>query len=379
MSIVAIRHRPSGSEHEREIIASRDDAGLRGIVSATKEQVPLLTLLGLYLLARFAWMGGQWPLDWTLVLLFARAFALMTGLAVALLVLSHPFRVTHHAPGTFAAFRLDTWICFLREYFSTRRITGVLIAWGFLSVFTALFIHWKADIGTSIPFTWDERFMRWDRVVHFGRHPWEWLQPLLGYPGVTAAIDTLYHPVWLFLAWSSHRVLVSRFLVSYALLWIILGTVLAYVFASAGPVFYAGVVTSAPNPYGELMAYLMTVDNHYDLTAPGGALVLWNNFVSQDWPRVGISAMPSMHVATAALMTMLGFHIHKIWGVLASVYLVVVLLGSVHLAWHYAIDGYLSCLLVGPVWWLSGQWLRCWLPFCGIDPTGPSSARAKAG
>src|SRR5882672_7817133 len=32
------------------------------------------------------------------------------------------------------------------------------------------------------PFAWDETFMHWDRALGFGRLPWQWLQPLLGYP-----------------------------------------------------------------------------------------------------------------------------------------------------------------------------------------------------
>jgi hypothetical protein len=356
---------PAPPPTEQHLAAPDDIRGFSGIYAALQEHVPLLALLALYLVARLAWTGGGWPLDWSVVMLLGWVFALLTVLCIPLLVLGYAFVVTHRRPGTYAAFRWRTWVHFRREYLGARRLTSVLIAWAFLSVYIALFGHWKADIGTSVAFTWDERFMQWDRALHFGRHPWEWLHPLVAHPGVTRVIDTLYHQVWTFakpglfllMAWSSDRVLASRFLVSYALLWIILGTMLAYAFASAGPVFYAGVVSSTTNPYEELTAYLSMVDARYGLISVAGSAMLWNGFVSLDWPRVGISAMPSLHVALAALVAILGFSIHRVWGVLATLYLLIVLVGSVHLAWHYAIDGYLSILLVGPVWWASGQWV----------------------
>jgi hypothetical protein len=337
-------------------------------MAAAREHIPLLALLAGYLLARLAWTGGQWPVDGQVVALLAPAFAVLVVLVIPLLVGAHAMRATARRPGTFAAFRWETWVRFRREYFSAARLTSVLIAWAFLSVFMPLFLHWKADIGTDPAFRWDERFMAWDRALHFGRHPWEWLHPVIAHPGATRIIDTLYHLVWtignvpvvLVMAWSGRRALVSRFLVSYALLWIVAGTVFAYLLASAGPVYYAAVAGPAADPYAGLLSYLHGVHAEHGLASVSAASALWSDYVGQGWPRIGISAMPSMHIAIATLVVVLGFRVHRVWGVLAAVYLLTVFVGSVHLAWHYAIDGYVAALLVAPVWWLSGRLVRWW-------------------
>jgi hypothetical protein len=369
MNPMMVQQRPAPATRENRATRPGGVAGLREVVAATREHLPLLAILGLYLLARLAWTGGRWPIDWSSVQVLVPSFVVLAGLGIVVVAVGHAFRVTSARPGTFAAFRLETWIGFRREYLSVGRVTSVLIAVGFLSVFLPLFIDWKADIGTSPPFRWDERFMRWDEAIHFGRHPWEWLHPLLGHPALTRVIDVLYHWVWtisimpllLLMAWSSNRVLAARFLVSYALLWIVVGTIFAYIFSAAGPVYYANVVDAVTDPYSELISYLKSVHAEHGLASVVGSSLLWSNFVTQDWPRVGISAMPSMHVAIATLVVVLGFRVHRLWGLLAVLYLCIVFVGSVHLAWHYAIDGYVSMLLVGPLWWLGGLWSRRWI------------------
>jgi len=64
--------------------------------------------------------------------------------------------------------------------------------------------------------------------------------------------------------------------------------------------------------------------------------------------------MPSLHVAIAVLQALLGWRLSRKLGLILTGYAVIVLLGSVHLAWHYAVDGYLSILLALIVWKASG-------------------------
>ena len=68
--------------------------------------------------------------------------------------------------------------------------------------------------------------------------------------------------------------------------------------------------------------------------------------------------MPSVHVAMATILALLAWRISKLLGVLMSAYLIVIQIGSVHLAWHYAIDGYVSIILTIIIWKLVGLALK---------------------
>ena len=70
----------------------------------------------------------------------------------------------------------------------------------------------------------------------------------------------------------------------------------------------------------------------------------------------GISAMPSMHVGTSVLFAILGFSAGKKWlGYLMSVFAFLIFIGSIHLGWHYAIDGYAGAAIAVACWWISGK------------------------
>jgi hypothetical protein len=76
-------------------------------------------------------------------------------------------------------------------------------------------------------------------------------------------------------------------------------------------------------------------------------------------PFVGISAMPSVHVAVAVLFAVLGWRTAAWLGWLFTGYACVVLIGSVHLGWHYAVDGYVSAVVAPLIWALTGwSWVR---------------------
>ncbi len=103
------------------------------------------------------------------------------------------------------------------------------------------------------------------------------------------------------------------------------------------------------------MNYLSGVNETYPLIALRVQSYLWAGHVSPAPQAVeGISAMPSLHVATPVLFSLLGWRAHRWLGVAYTAYAVIVLLGSVHLGWHYAVDGYASIILVPVIWKASG-------------------------
>jgi len=237
-----------------------------------------------------------------------------------------------------------------------------------LCLFMFVFGHVKASITLIQPFVWDETFDRWDVAMHFGHRPWELLQPVLGYPPVTFLVS-LNYSIWFFIliAFWTHYAFIARpgeertrFYLSFMLSWIIGGSLFAILLSSAGPCYYGkGGLGLLPDPYAGLMAYLRSVNESFPIGALGVQALLWER-LGETMPFGGISAMPSMHNATALLFLLASRGFPRWLRSLLLVHFVFVYLGSVHLAWHYAIDAYLAWVIALAVWYAAGPLSRWW-------------------
>jgi hypothetical protein len=65
-----------------------------------------------------------------------------------------------------------------------------------------------------------------------------------------------------------------------------------------------------------------------------------------------------MHVSIAALLVIATWNLNRWLGVLMLVNAVVIFVGSIHLGWHYALDGYAAALGTWLIWkgcgWMVG-------------------------
>ncbi|MCB9744425.1 MAG: phosphatase PAP2 family protein [Alphaproteobacteria bacterium] len=325
------------------------------------EHAPLLAVTLLYVglgLAAERAVGQPDALDLT----FAQeSLNTIAALFVLLFLSGHAFWMLPRTPeGTSAlsAIRADLQGRFL----TLRRLGGFAIVMVVIPVVSSTFFSLKLLIPELQPFAWDATFHRWDQALHLGVEPWRLLHPLFANTWGTIALNLAYN-TWILLllgvtvwqAFSRRRALRFRFFMTFLLMWLLLGTGLATALSSAGPCFY-GRVVGGPDPYAPLMAYLWDVHETGLLWAVETQELLWDAYVTGETKTVaGISAMPSMHVAVSTLFAILGWSTHRWLGVALTLFLVAIQLGSVHLGWHYAVDGYVSMIGVAALWWGVGR------------------------
>lgn len=68
-------------------------------------------------------------------------------------------------------------------------------------------------------------------------------------------------------------------------------------------------------------------------------------------------AMPSMHVAIAVLLALFGWRLNRWAGAALTLFALLIMVGSVHLGWHYAVDGYVSAVVGIGIWYAVG-WVQ---------------------
>lgn len=244
-----------------------------------------------------------------------------------------------------------------------RLLQGMMLV-AALTVFGSGVMAIKALIPQILLFPWDPIFAEVDRFLHGGVDPYRLILPLVGGVVPTAVINLAYHG-WIVLMYFCLFVAAfSRadgprgdggagriYVMTHVLIWILGGNLMALVFSSAGPVYFERL--GHGDTYAPLMAHLAQMK---DLTPVWSLTVqdmVWTSYVEDR--NIGISAMPSMHLTTSTLMALYAFR-HSRWlGITLSVFVGIILVGSVYLGWHYAIDGYAGIVIAILCWRLAAR------------------------
>jgi hypothetical protein len=238
-----------------------------------------------------------------------------------------------------------------------------------LTQITLLMGPQKSLIQYLNPYKWDPDFAAWDKALHFGRYPHELAAALIDKGGawMQGAVTFVYMS-WFFVVGGSCLYFMfadkndyrhMRFLWAYMLSWIILGSVCAMLFSSVGPLYYHDFYPQEPDIYQPLLAHLKTaLEGHgFGFFHVVQLLLEWarnNSMLDVN----AISAMPSMHVGIAWLLLLYWREISPRAAILSALFFGMILLGSVYLGYHYAIDGYFAILGVSLIWQVSGLIVR---------------------
>lgn len=264
---------------------------------------------------------------------------------------------------------------------AAERARSVLFSWHVLHrvlpvfafvVFLASFVHFKMRIPDLGGFRWDDAFHEMDRVLFGGQTAFEFLSPVYEFPLFVSALDKMYSlwipGIFIFWCWVAYdarlpMALRQQYLVATVATWTLGGIVLATVFGSVGPCFFGEIYAGQPDPFASLMDKLGSINDAYPLVALPVQQQLLDAFRHPGVDVVGgISAMPSMHNAQAAIFVLTALRLNK-WLVLGTtLFGGVIVSGSIILGWHYAVDSLAGLAIALVVWHSSGFILKRFQP-----------------
>lgn len=329
---------------------------MRGVFAEIRRDAPFYGALGLYALATFvmaAWLGQTQkyaPLLYVGRWISGTASATSLGIVIVAVLSLKATSPVQEFKRRIVGLASPSFLAGLLLFLSLALLHGV-------------FTSAKTLLPDITPFYADRPLADLDAELHGGRDPWtylRWLEPYTGH------IQYLYSAWWSFLLiatsmavclWGRLRAIRSQYLWTFLLCWVLLGNIVAGLFMSGGPIFYDHVTGDAQR-YAEPLQHI----SHFDsdgVSVMAIRAMLWAIYEGQVVGLgSGISAFPSLHVAMATLFALVAFRVHWLAGVVLGAFAIVILLGSVHLGWHYAVDGYFSGLATVSLWSVVGYLLE---------------------
>lgn len=221
------------------------------------------------------------------------------------------------------------WLGFIAEHRARLLFVAACMVLTGLNMIAFMWI--KPLLNYLVPFRADPYLASIDRAI-FGTDPWRLFGWLNNYP-----MAIFYHRAWfalmiltlLTVLWRPASAEKTAVMLTYFILWSIFGPVVHTLMPAAGPIFYARL------GYGNAFSGLVSARETARL-----ADYLWRTYSGARFgPAAGISAMPSLHIATTVWMVVAVAIFARRWLVAIIPAATLIFILSISLGWHYAIDG----------------------------------------
>lgn len=246
-----------------------------------------------------------------------------------------------------------------------RRLFWLAVACCLTSLIFPFFLTFKELVLPTRAFLWDRSFAHLGRLL-FGTSPWTLTHSVFGNPTGARVLDLSYR-FWLPFMFGLPAVSTVLFadtrlrfqiLTAWTLCWILIGTIAAWYFASAGPCYFNTFIGNDPD-YADLLQRLAAIGKQAAAEGhPIAVLQFQPGLVEIYRARAlasggGISAMPSVHVAMASLFALVGFRINRWVGWAFVALVMMVWTATVFFGWHYIIDGPVGIVMMFGTWKLA--------------------------
>ena len=221
-------------------------------------------------------------------------------------------------------------------------------------LFFASFTATKTAIPFLVGYSWDPFWAQADRII-FGDDAWRITQHWLG-NRAALPLEWSYALAWgiglifvmALVPLNASARFTSKFYTALMASWLIGGVGLAYALSAAGPVFANLVTNHRGEQFADLHAFLSSNVRSYSpirLTQDYLAAELHSHIAVKGG---GISAMPSMHLATVTIY-ILGAR-RTPWLIPSILFWILIFVGSAYFGYHYWIDGLVAALVAGIAW-----------------------------
>lgn len=242
----------------------------------------------------------------------------------------------------------------------SRVVKRLKLRWPMLllpALLSPLFLAAYTTAKTGIPFVagfhWDGIFAEIDRAL-FRVDPWQITHSLFG-GSATRALAKAYSIIWLvllslvqgFVVLGGRTRFVATFSSSLMLTWLVGGVGFAYLFSSAGPALAYAVDPAVGTQFSALEFSISHSAATADIALAQKYLIhnLYQHLVISGG---GISAMPSMHIATVMIYVFAARGTRWFWPAVA--FAVLIWVCSIHFGYHYAVDGPVAVVIAWGCW-----------------------------